>query len=141
MQLVMEVILGPLMEVITREAMEALMPMEVMQVVDISNRTGQDTMMNSHLEEMVVTEDITLKLMFQTGTLMVMEEVMSPMMVNMEEVSMVVEEAMMSGGEIGNLDIQKEDRGETRVLDTGLGEEEVITAQRERKEELEPWKN
>ena len=54
---------------------------------------------------------------------------------------MVVEEAMMSGGEIGNLDIQKEDRGETRVLDTGLGEEEVITAQRERKEELEPWKN
>ena len=130
MQLVMEVILGPLMEVISGEAMEALMPMEVMQVVDISNRTGQDTMMNSHLEEMVVTEDITLKLMFQTGTLMVMEEV-----------SMVVEEAMMSGGEIGNLDIQKEDRGETRVLDTGLGEEEVITAQRERKEELEPWKN
>ena len=130
MQLVMEVILGPLMEVITGEAMEALMPMEVMQVMDISNRTGQDTMLNSHLEEMVVTEDITLKLMFQTGTLMVMEEV-----------SMVVEEAMMSGGEIGNLDIQKEDRGETRVLDTGLGEEEVITAQRERKEELEPWKN
>ena len=109
-------------------------------MVDISNRTGQDTMMNSHLEEMVVTEDITLKLMFQTGTLMVMEEVMSLMMV-MEEVSMVVEEAMMSGGEIGNLDIQKEDRGETRVLDTGLGEEEVTTAQRERKEELEPWKN
>ena len=109
-------------------------------MVDISNRTGQDTMMNSHLEEMVVTEDITLKLMFQTGTLMVMEEVMSLMMV-MEEVSMVVEEAMMSGGEIGNLDIQKEDREETRVLDTGLGEEEVITAQRERKEELEPWKN
>ena len=107
-------------------------------MVDISNRTGQDTMMNSHLEEMVVTEDITLKLMFQTGTLMVMEEVMSLMMV-MEEVSMVVEEAMMSGGEIGNLDIQKEDREETRVLDTGLGE--VITAQRERKEELEPWKN
>ena len=140
MQLVMEVILGPLMEVITGEAMEALMPLEVMQVMDISNRTGQDTMMNSHLEEMVVTEDITLKLMFQTGTLMVMEEVMSLMMV-MEEVSMVVEEAMMSGGEIGNLDIQKEDRGETRVLDTGLGEEEVITAQRERKEELEPWKN
>ena len=140
MQLVMEVILGHLMEVITREAMEALMPLEVMQVVDISDRTGQDTMMNSHLEEMVVTEDITLKLMFQTGTLMVMEEVMSLMMV-MEEVSMVVEEAMMSGGEIGNLDIQKEDRGETRVLDTGLGEEEVITAQRERKEELEPWKN
>ena len=140
MQLVMEVILGPLMGVIMGEAMEALMPMEVMQVVDISNRTGQDTMMNSHLEEMVVTEDITLKLMFQTGTLMVMEEVMSLMMV-MEEVSMVVEEAMMSGGEIGNLDIQKEDRGETRVLDTGLGEEEVITAQRERKEELEPWKN
>ena len=140
MQLVMEVILGPLMEVIMGEAMEALMPMEVMQVVDISNRTGQDTMSNSHLEEMVVTEDITLKLMFQTGTLMVMEEVMSLMMV-MEEVSMVVEEAMMSGGEIGNLDIQKEDRGETRVLDTGLGEEEVITAQRERKEELEPWKN
>ena len=130
MQVVMEVILGPLMGVIMGEAMEALMPMEVMQVVDISNRTGQDTMMNSHLEEMVVTEDITLKLMFQTGTLMVMEEV-----------SMVVEEAMMSGGEIGNLDIQKEDRGETRVLDTGLGEEEVITAQRERKEELEPWKN
>ena len=141
MQLVMEVILGPLMEVISGEAMEALMPMEVMQVMDISNRTGQDTMMNSHLEEMVVTEDITLKLMFQTGTLMVMEKVMSLMMVNMEEVSMVVEEAMMSGGEIGNLDIQKEDRGETRVLDTGLGEEEVITAQRERKEELEPWKN
>ena len=140
MQLVMEVILGPLMEVISGEPMEVLMPMEVMQVVDISNRTGQDTMMNSHLEEMVVTEDITLKLMFQTGTLMVMEEVMSLMMV-MEEVSMVVEEAMMSGGEIGNLDIQKEDRGETRVLDTGLGEEEVITAQRERKEELEPWKN
>ena len=140
MQLVMEVILGPLMEVISGEAMEALMPMEVMQVMDISNRTGQDTMMNSHLEEMVVTEDITLKLMFQTGTLMVMEEVMALMMV-MEEVSMVVEEAMMSGGEIGNLDIQKEDRGETRVLDTGLGEEEVITAQRERKEELEPWKN
>merc|ERR1719391_1435735 len=126
----MEVILGHLMEVITREAMEALMPLEVMQVVDISNRTGQDTMTKSHLEEMVVTEDITLKLMFQTGTLMVLEEV-----------SMVVEEAMMSGGEIGNLDIQKEDRGETRVLDTGLGEEEVITAQRERKEELEPWKN
>ena len=30
MQVVMEVILVPLMEVITREAMEALMPLEVM---------------------------------------------------------------------------------------------------------------
>ena len=30
MQVVMEVILGPLMEVITGEAMEALMPLEVM---------------------------------------------------------------------------------------------------------------
>ena len=120
--------------------MEALMPMEVTQVVDMSNRTGQDTMTNSHLEEMVVTEDITLKLMFQTGTLMVMEEVMSLMMV-MEEVSMVMEEAMMSGVEIGKLGIQMEGGGETRVLDTGVGEEEVITAQRERKEEQEPWKN
>jgi len=117
----------PTMGVITGLPTEALMHMEVMQVMDMSNRTGQETMKNSQLEKMLATEDITMELMFQTGALMVMEEVM--------------EEIMMPGVEIGKLVIQTEDRGETRVLDTGVGEEEVITAQREMKAELEPWKN
>ena len=73
--------------------------------------------MNSHLE------DTTLDLMVQTGAIMVMEEV------------------TMLWAEIGKLVFQTEDRGEMRVLDTGVGEEGTITAQRERKEELEHWKN
>ena len=52
--------------------MVALMPMEVMEVVDISNRTGQDTMKGSHMERMLLaTEDTTLELMVQTGAIMV----------------------------------------------------------------------
>ena len=119
MQPVMEDMLGLPMEVITGPP--SWVPTEVTQVVDISNRTGQDTMKNHHL--LLVTEDTTLGLMVQTGAIMVMEEIMMPWV------------------EIGKLVIQMEDRGETRVLDTGVGEEEVITAQRERKVELEPWKN
>ena len=119
MQPVMEDMLGLPMEVIMGPP--SWVPTEVTQVVDISNRTGQDTMKNHHL--LLVTEDTTLGLMVQTGAIMVMEEI------------------MMLGVEIGKLVIQMEDRGETRVLDTGVGEEEVITAQRERKVELEPWKN
>ena len=58
-------------------------------------------------------------------------------MVLMEE-----EVIMIPGVEIGKLVTQiMEARGETRVLDTVVGEEEASTAQRERKVELEPWKN
>ena len=111
LELPMEVITGP----------PSWVPTEVTQVVDISNRTGQDTMKNHYL--LLVTEDTTLGLMAPPRALMPMEEMMMPWV------------------EIGKLVIQMEDRGETRVLDTGVGEEEVITAQRERKVELEPWKN
>jgi len=54
---------------------------------------------------------------------------------------MVMEEViMMPGVEIGKLVTQMEGRGETVVVD--IEEEvEVITVQRERKVELEPWKN
>ena len=107
LQPAMEDILGP----------PSWVPTEVMQVVDISNRTGQDTMKNRKL----AAEDTTLELMVLTGALMVMEEV------------------KMSGVETGKLDIQKEGRGEIRVLDTRVGE--ATTARREMKAELEPWKN
>ena len=50
MQLAMEDMLGVPMEVIMGVTTEELMPMGVMQVADMSNRTGQDTMKNSHLE-------------------------------------------------------------------------------------------
>jgi len=50
MLLAMEDMPGFLMEVIMGGTMEVLMPMEVMQVVDMSNKTGQDTMMTSHME-------------------------------------------------------------------------------------------
>ena len=50
MQLAMEDMLGFLTEVITGVTMEVLMLMEVMQVVDMSNKTGQDTMVTSHME-------------------------------------------------------------------------------------------
>ena len=60
-------------------------------------------------------------------------------MVLMEEVIMI------PGVEIGKLATQiMEDRGGTRVLDTGVEEgeeEEVITTLREMKVELEPWKS
>jgi len=46
MQLPMKDMLGVLMEV----HMEVLMHMELMQVVDMSNRTGPGTMMTSHME-------------------------------------------------------------------------------------------
>ena len=54
---------------------------------------------------------------------------------------MVMEEViMMPGVEIGKLVTQMEGRGETVVVD--IEEEvEVITVQRERKVEQEPWKN
>ena len=72
---------------------------------------------------LLATEDTTLGLMVPTGAIMVMEEI------------------IMLGVEIGMLVIQMEEKGETRVLDTVVGEEEASTAQRERKVELEPWKN
>ena len=58
-------------------------------------------------------------------------------------VKMVLEEVMMPGVEIGKLVTrQMEARGGTRVLDIKVGEgEEVISTLRERKVELEPWKN
>ena len=119
----------PAMEDMVRLPMEVItgppswVPTGVTQVVDISNRTGQDMMKNSHLELMLLaTEDTTLGLMVLTGAIMVMEEI------------------IMLGVEIGKLVIQME-KGETRVLDTVVGEEEASTAQREKKVELEPWKN
>jgi len=51
MQPAMEDMLGDLlMEVITGVPMEVLMHMADMQVVGMSNRTGQDTMKSSHME-------------------------------------------------------------------------------------------
>ena len=50
MQLPMKDMLGVLMEVTMVDPMEVLKPMEVMKVVDMSNRTGQDTMKTSHME-------------------------------------------------------------------------------------------
>ena len=58
---------------------------------------------------------------------------------------MVLEEVMRPGVEIGKLITQQmEARGGTRVMDIKVGEgeeEEVISTLRERKVELEPWKN
>ena len=58
-------------------------------------------------------------------------------MVLMEEVIMI------PGVGIGKLATQiMEDRGETRVLDIGVGEEEEVNSTlREMKVELEPWKS